>query len=49
MEREGSRLLQGQADTCQHILALQVIPLSVVDYLVVVFLIIVMITIDVLP
>ena len=49
MEWEGSRLLQGRTDTCQHILVLQVVPLDVVDYLVIVSILIIVVAVDVLP
>ena len=49
MEREWSRLLQGQTNTCEHILVLQVIPLDVIDYLIVAFLIIIIIIVSVHP
>ena len=49
VEREGSRLMQGRTDTCQHILVLQVGPLDVIDYLIVIPIIIIIVDVGVLP
>ena len=49
MEREGSRLLQGQTDTYQRILVLQDVPLDIVGYLIIVAIVIIVVAIGVLP
>ena len=49
MEWEGSRLLQGQTNTCQCILVLKDVPLDIVGYLIIIAIIIIVITVDVLP
>ena len=49
VEQEGSRCLQGETDTYQRILVLQVVPLDIIDYLVIISIIIITIAVSVLP